>query len=344
VLALALLAAVAAAAPLPAPAATVSLPGPVPMLAADGGRVAFATSRRVGAFEAEFRIGVWKPPAARVSVLLRARHVSDAYDVEELALAGTRVAWIDVGHGNGEQQDLWTASVSGPVRAVGGEYYNSVGGLRGGTYVGGLAGAGDLLVVNTWEQCDELDVQSGKRDPSCVPSDPSWISSVRLAEIGPSVLRPLLAGPDAMLVAAVDDGRVLLRRGRSVTVVDRSGARVATHELPARTLGVALDRAAVVVLTSTRVGAGDTGCALGSPPTKRRLADAAGGLAAVLDGARRLRLVRLRDCRELRLDLDRGTFGDAALTEAGLWYSVAASRAAGTVAFVPAARLRAAFR
>lgn len=334
---------------LPLPSATLTVAGSVPLLAADGGTVAFSVSRRLPApnYHEEL-IEIWKPGSRAATVV--ARDVGDPYETDALALAGRRVVWVSGVAGNGLEQTLLSAQPGRRPVEVGTDYfYNGLGGMRGGTFVGELRGAGDLVALNTWSRCNEYDTGSGQRDPKCVPSDPSWLYDGKLRVLTPTGYRIVATGLDALRVVDVDANRIVLRHGtRAVSIVDARGRRLARYDLaPGTGQGAALDGDRLVILTPTDLaayrapGSLEATCAL--PVAPRTLADARGGLAVVIERSRALRVVRLGDCRELRLAPRSGSFGGAVLTSAGLWYAVN-RRGAGSLAFVSRARLLAAFR
>ncbi|MGZ4354522.1 MAG: hypothetical protein ACXVZ4_13355 [Gaiellaceae bacterium] len=322
--------------------------GSVPLLAADGATVAFSVSRRLPApnYHEEL-VETWTPGSRAATVV--ARDLGDPYETDALVLAGRRVVWVSGVAGDGLEQTLLSAQPGRRPVEVGSDlFYNNEGGMRGGTFVGELHGAGDLVALNTWSGCNEYDMGSGQRDPTCVPSDPSWLYDGKLRVLTRTGYRVVATGLDAMRVVDVDANRIVLRHGnRAVSVVDKGGKRLARYDLaPGTVQGAALDGDQLVILTPTDLavfrppGSREERCAL--PPAPRTLVDARGGLAVVIERSRVLRVVRLGDCRELRLAPRSGSFSGAALTGAGLWYAVN-RRGTGRLAFVSRARLLAAF-
>jgi hypothetical protein len=154
---------------------------PVWTLALAGPRVAYASAGR---------IYVWNLATGATSVVKgeysNAAHTDNA---SEIAIAGTRLAWIKRQQiGNTEQpQRLYTATIGGSAhrlrRVLG---YTDMGCGPTGSQISGLVGSGSLLAVSTWQG------QTGGADAT----------NRRLNLITPTRLRPIATGPGAVVSGA----------------------------------------------------------------------------------------------------------------------------------------------
>jgi hypothetical protein len=165
----------------------------------------------------------------------------------------------------------------------------------------------------------------------------------------------LSRGDEALWASDVDHGRIVVREDNGTVRVIGAGARGGEPykfgEGP--TLGARASRDLLVVLTAQHLfGFGLAnrhprgGCSLGGWSSHRTLEDALQNLAVVVDHRRVLRIIRLDDCRELRLATAASNrIGAAALSDAGLFYSISgrSQQASSTVAFVPLGALLNAF-
>lgn len=132
-------------------------PGEIEALAMDGSRIAYD----VGAEYSPKRcntVYVWnvgRNTTTRVSgrQTCGADNTSTGAGVRELALAGSRVAWIVNQGGNSESGDyLYTALVAQPGERVLASAFRTgdTSGILTGNWLGGLVGAGSFLAVNHW--------------------------------------------------------------------------------------------------------------------------------------------------------------------------------------------------
>lgn len=160
---------------------------PVWTLALDGPRVAYASAGR---------IYVWNVATGATSVVKgeysNAAHTDNA---SEIAIAGTRLAWIKRQQiGNTEQpQRLYTAAVGGAAhrlrRVLG---YTDLGCGPSGSQISGLVGSGSFLAVSTWQ---------GHTGGTAA-------TNRRLSLVMPARLRPIASGPGAVVSGAAADGRI----------------------------------------------------------------------------------------------------------------------------------------
>ncbi len=171
----------------PQPATTKQTANPIWTLAMDGPRVAYASGGR---------IYVWNVVTGATSVVKgtysNANHSDNA---AEIAIAGTRVAWVKRQQiGNTEQpQRLYTAPVGGSAtrlrRVLG---YTDMGCGSGGSQIAGLVGSGNVLAVSTWK----------------ANSDGMAPAKQRLNLITRTGLRPIATGSSTIVSASADRGRI----------------------------------------------------------------------------------------------------------------------------------------
>lgn len=366
-----------ASAPQAQAAREFSTRGTIIRLAADGARVAASTRGIKGACD---RIVVWSAPGKAFRRFDAHTHCpkSDVpvfEYVDEIALGGGQIAWIEGGGGNNLDLSLYAAPLSGGPRSSrridfatngngAGEDYN-------GDYVGQLFGAGPLLAYNRWHRCSWIS-NGGESSPAC-PVDGD-VSRQELLRIGAAKPVTIGSGPSAWWeLFAVGGGRMaIVDRGPTTAVDDdggitvRSAGGVAVATIPAERTEpvreVELTASHVVVQrkrllspsaaldwydASSGQAAGTL--QLGASDAELQLAGASTSLV-LLRGLHRLRLVRLSDGKRITLPLEPGARRcscpvDARLTESGLFYAynVAKSSAHGRIVFWPTAQLLARF-
>lgn len=145
------------------------------------------------------RIHVWNVATGATSVVKgdysNSTHTIDAAQV---AIAGTRVAWIKrVGYGNTELgEKLYSASIAGRahVRKQGYIFSREDSANAVGGWIAGVVGSGNVLAVSTWK------------------SDRATSSNARLSLITPTQLRPIVTGPGAVVAQSVNSGHVAVLR------------------------------------------------------------------------------------------------------------------------------------
>jgi hypothetical protein len=160
---------------------------PVWTLALDGPRVAYASAGR---------IYVWNLATGATAVVKgeysNAAHTDNA---SEIAIAGTRVAWIKRQQiGNTEQpQRLYTATVGGSAhrlrRVLG---YTDLGCGPSGSQISGLVGSGSVLAVSSWQ---------GHTGGTAA-------TNRRLNLVTPTRLRAIATGPAAVVSGAAAGGHI----------------------------------------------------------------------------------------------------------------------------------------
>ncbi len=302
-------------------AATVATRAPVSLLSADGPRVAFL--RKATATDCD-RVDVWMPGGESVQRFGGlAAPCGHGQGFLELALAGSRVAWVS-GETECDNCDytLESATLAEPAPL---EVADCLGCAKPAAFEGfHLHGHGDLLVF------DGL-VRIGAGSEKC----PGTFSTATIC----STLR---SGADASPVDSVSGGLIAIRKPGAVTVLDDQGRLVRSFPFtPADVSAARLDGGRLVVWRFGALELYDVASGvrvLSRPmPTGYRLADADGGIAVLRSGDT-VMLLRLSDGRSLTLTPGRGPVL-ADLEPAGLYYSYATADGGGRVVFVPRADL-----
>jgi len=185
-----LLCAAQAAAAKPQPDKVKQTVAEVRTLALDWPRVAYASGGR---------IYVWNVVTGATSVVHGAySNATHTIDAAQVAIAGTRVAWIKrVGYGNTEAgEKLYSASIAGRahVRKQGYIFGREDSAHAVGDWIAGVVGSGKVLVVSTWK------------------SDRVATSNEKLSRITPTALRPMVSGPGAIVAQSVNGGHVAVLR------------------------------------------------------------------------------------------------------------------------------------
>jgi FG-GAP-like repeat len=340
------------------PNAQFSTRGLITKLAADSNRVAVKTtvrsSRRCD------RIIVWTAPGRRSKSFSTSNPGCGSIlcdrgsgCVDELALGDGQVAWISRSGGNNLELMVIVARLSGGAPRMIEQAHNGAGagGDQKGQWVGRLLGGGSLLAYNGWsivcDSPDEFACDEGRATLKATNERIVRVSSGRRA-----VVR---RGAGSRPLTAVGGGRMALESEGAITILGRSGARVATIPAspgnPTRAIALSSMRLAVTRTFALDLYNPATGAKLKSIPLGPAAALALEGVnskVGLLRGPRRLVLVRLSDGRLIALPLPAGRAAaivDAKLTAAGLFYAYNVPRGAsrGRVVFEPTARLLARF-
>ena len=174
----------ASAKPLPPKVRQTS--SPIAALAMDGSRVVYASGGKVY---------VWNVETGTTSVVKGVYSKNPA----EVAIAGTRVAWISrfvIGNSYQTTERLYTAPAGGTARQLRvsnrshgegiGEWY--------GSWTAGAVGSAQVLAVSTWT------------------SHGTASSTERLNQVTASGLKPIASGPGAIMAASADAGRIAVLR------------------------------------------------------------------------------------------------------------------------------------
>jgi hypothetical protein len=222
----------------------------VAALAMDGDRIAYDASSKIAAKPAANKVLVWNVrtgKTVRVSgkKTAAADTSSTGAGVFQLAIAGSRVAWLMNVGGNLEGDDyLFTSSltnrkehqVASEMRA-GGDGCAGRGNRCAGEWLGGLVGSGKLIAVNRWTTDADNTVTAGELDL-----------------LNGSKLKKVATGTDTVEAAVADGGRVavLLRADRSVALYSAAGRLLRTVHTPPSADAVALQGKRLVVATKTQ--------------------------------------------------------------------------------------------
>ena len=221
----------------------------VAALAIDGDRVAYDASSWLSAKPAPNKIIVWNVRTGQTIKVsgqktAAADSSSTGAGVFQLALAGSRVAWLMNEGGNLEGDDyLFTSSLTKPKeRQVASEIRQGTfcpgrsAGSCAGKWLGGLVGSGNLIAANRWTTNALGDVTAGELD---------LLSDTKLKRIA--------TGANTVQAAVADGKRVaVLHADGSVALYSTGGKLLLTVHTPPNTVAVALQGKSLVVATKTR--------------------------------------------------------------------------------------------
>jgi hypothetical protein len=328
----------------------LAVAGELRLLAMDGGRVAYDLAGDPLAKSRERRcnrVRVWTIATGRtVTVSGRRTCTADSTStgagVRELALAGSRVAWIMNVGGNTESDDeLYAASLARlrERRLASAFRHGDVDCVLTGRWLGGLVGDRALLVYNAWTTAAADAGQAG----SCAMK----ATSGALRRISGAKTSPIAAGTDVLVASDADAGRIaVLRRDGGIALYSPGDVLLRTFAAGALELALAGNFLAVLTRTGTlEISSVRTGAlvrTLGAPRGAAHL-DAASGVAAYAVG-RRLHVVQLRTGKDVVLAAGRRSIVDVAVENPGVayGYNLPSSRRLGPrarIVFVPMARV-----
>jgi len=259
----------------------------------------------------------------------------DAQEIDQLALAGGRVAWTYTEY----TMSIHTSELVTTTLRSRRQKDISADNDRN-DYLGNLGGHGELLVFNRWKE-----LRSGR-----VFRFQLW----RITGHDAASARLIRSGPDAMKVATVDgrrvviytrDGRIVILQASAARLTDfRVGRGASEFFLSGSELGLRRGRTIEIydVTRGKRVGSR----VLHRPSNPLRLAGLRGSIAVYMAGIA-IHVLRLSDGRDvvLRLPNEAGP-ADAALVPQGLYYSYnqAYSARPGRIGFIPIEKLLAHLR
>jgi hypothetical protein len=298
---------------------------PVASLAVDGDRIAYDLTASDDA-HARNRVLVWNVRTGKtLKVSGPKTAVADfsgtGSGVFQLAIAGKRVAWLLNEGGNLEGDDyLYTSSLVDPKeRKVAsdmrlGDGCPGRGNRCAGQWLGGLVGAGNLIVANRWTTDVNNTVTAGQLDV-----------------LSGSKLKHVATGADTVQAAAADGGRVaVLRADGDVALYSAAGKLLLTVS-PQGAIGVALSGKRLVVATqarqlelyNARTGSLEkTISARGTGPRLPRNLDVQGNIAIYTTGnAGVLHAVNLTTGKDRALSDPHGGVDFAHIDSAGLAYA-----------------------
>jgi hypothetical protein len=330
---------------------------PIAAVAMDGARLVYVTD--------DDAVRVWNLKSGATTQLRSGTgHYMDHPLIPEVAVAGTRVAWITLTV-DGNSQETWARlyarSLPGQTRRVAaafrrdGTYYDGVE-IWDGSWLTGLVGSGKVLAVSRWTT-----------KPNADSSDVT-LSNQRLSVIDPRrpVLRVIAAGDETVVSASADRSRVaVLRPNDSVGIYSATGALL-KKITPTSAKEIAYGGGRLVVLTDTNaleVYDAQTGGLLHTWPIHTKAPYLQPGnlraygriglyFADTRHLSQRMHLVDLATGKELVLAPNSHPWGsaNAAVGPLGIVYSVNTYRfgsnpkRAGTLVFVPTANVLAMIR
>jgi hypothetical protein len=309
-----------------------STPGEIEALAMDGSRIAYDVSAEYSPKRCN-TVYVWnaaRGTTTRVSgrQTCGADNTSTGAGVRELALAGSRVAWIVNQGGNSESGDyLYTTVVAHPGERVLASAYRTgdVSGVLTGNWLGGLVGAGSFLAVNHWATDSRGEVTTAGLERV----------AARMTDLSQGV---------ATMTARATDGRQLaVLRSDGTVGIYSTGAQLRRTVVPSSAQEVALRGDYLVVLTKA------SALEVYNSHSGRRLRmwraagaaqlDVSSGLAAYSAG-RTVRVVRLTTGKSVFTAHVSAAVSAVQLEPSGLAYAFRGPRNSGRIVFVPMRRLR----
>ena len=363
----------AAAAPSNGAIRTLRTAQPVRYIAADGSRIAVATTTdKQGICD---RIVVWSP-RKRSTMSFKTgvcNDVSTIDDIWGLALAGKTALWLEAGGGNwielgvfshtlgSKKTKLVSPSASYSLSAYESDEYGPY------SFLGNVFGAGNLLVFNSWTAC--MEVPAGWDGATCPQSAPgsgpvmlysnqkllkvangkdvevASAPNTQIAVTGPvSVEGPSVAVAVAPAIVAVDAKRIAAQNpDGSVTIYSAKGAVLKSIPVhPGTFSGFALQGSQLVTIRNDKlelysVSSGKLVKAI-KVPDGSLLGGLEKGLVTYVDY--RIHVLRLSDRKDVTFSSLRSDFVDARIDAAGLFYAYNTSgHAPGRVVFVPYAKV-----
>jgi hypothetical protein len=346
------------------------LTGPVKELAADGGRVAvLLQTSRPGCTVA--RVAVWQPSTrslAPIGTSPCSESLSTGAGIFSVALAGTRVAYVQYAGGNTRELQLRSALLPArrPATIASASFSLDE---TSGTYIGRLAGDGSLLAFDAWNVCPacagaarpQPDRSSIWRVAGSGACPNAGLGAARLCTVVQSGLGTL------RLLSVAAGSLALLQPDGSVAVVTAAGATTATIRFAAgelRTARLDSDGRRLVALVSagsaknalraydptgalvatyplpTVRTSGDATCGdpNGCKTPALRLEDVDSGIAVYVLGAQ-IHLLRLADGKAATIRPPGRTPVHAQLERDGLYYSYSLTARSSRVAFMPFSKL-----
>lgn len=327
----------------------------VAALAMEGNRIAYDASSRLSTKpNAANKVLVWNVRTGKtVKVSGKKTAAADSSStgsgVFQLAIAGSRVAWLMNEGGNLEGDDyLFTSSLTHPKEHQVASEIRSGDACAGrsqgrcaGQWLGGLVGSGSLLAVNRWTTDGNGAVTAGELDA-----------------LGGSKLEKVATGTGTVEAAVADGGRVavLLRADRTVALYSAVGKLLLTVHTPPSAEAVGLQGERLVVGTKTqqlllydaRTGSLRKSLAAGGEGTPPRNLDVQGNIAIYTTGnAGELHAVNLSTGKDRVIAKPHGGVVLAQIDRTGLAYAGNGSGTnygKGTLVFMPLARVTAAVR
>jgi hypothetical protein len=328
-----LLALAVPAAAAPAPVAHVkNTNGWIETIAMDGPRLAYAVEGGASCT----KVFVWNVVNGSAALAsgkgtCDADSTSTGGGVTEIAVAGTRLAWIVNMGGNTESADLlYASSVPGPRERLVASVLRTgnVDGTLTGRWLGGLVGSGDRIAL------DQFSTDAT-----------GTIATATLRRLD-SELTTIAAGKGTLRASSLDLHRVaVLRSDQTVALYDTETGRLIRTVKPSSAREVALRNDYLLVLTKTRT-IEIFNARTGAPVRTLRVAagaaklDAHSGVAAYAVG-RVVHVVRLADGKDAVLATAPRAIAGLEVEAPGIAYAyntVRGTKDVGNLAFVPMRR------
>jgi hypothetical protein len=318
---------------------------PVAALAIDGDRVAYdLDSRNATQPNAVNKVLVWNVRTGKTIEVSGKKtaggdDTSTGAGVFQLAIAGTRVAWLVNEGGNLEGDDyLFTSSLTSPKERKVASAMRSGDNCPGreasncaGPWLGGLVGSGSTIALNRWTTNSQGTVTSGG-----------------LYVLEGTKMTSIATGADTVSAVSADERReAVLRSDGSVAVYSKSG-NVLVTVTPTSAEAVALSGKNLVVLGKGRklelydAQTGSLRKTLSVPGKGPENLDAQGNIAIYTTGSS-VHAVNLSSGKDRAVGTLANRIAFARISSAGLAYAangVRASFGMGTLVFVPLARVK----
>ena len=304
--------------------------GWIESLAMDGARVAYAVG---GGGSSCAKVFVWNVRTQGGALVsgkgtCGADSTSTGGGVTEVAVAGTRLAWIVNEGGNTESTDtLYTASLPAPHehRVASALRTGNIDGTLTGSWLSGLVGSGDRIALNQFTT-----------DAS------GTVATAALQRLG-SRLTTIAAGKAKLHAVSLDQHRIaVLPSNQTVALYDTDTGRLLLTVTPSSAREVALRKDYVVVLTKTKsieIFDARTGAAVRTLPVAAGASklDVYGGVAAYAAG-RAVHVLRLLDGKDVALATAPRAIAGLEIEASGIVYAyntVSGIKDLGNLAFVP---------
>jgi hypothetical protein len=284
--------------------------------------------------------------------------------LDQVAIAGRRVAWLDWGAGNLKYPELFVETIGKKPRspiddAINGEV--AWGARAGGDFIAGLYGDGSLFAYSSWRQHgfygtswwpDNCDARPP--DPGCsLPPGTKDEQELRVSTPSTAKYATVRTDPDTVQVTAVDSGRIAAQHeDGTISVFLANGTPLSSiRPVAGSQNGVALsgNRLAVLRSTTLAVYGASTGvlqnaALLPSSSVSSKLVDLVQTYAVYLRG-RSVHVLDVRNGKDVAYTVRGSRPVDAQLERAGgLWYAYNRSGTApGRIVNVPWRRLIARF-
>jgi hypothetical protein len=302
-----LVASVAAAAPGVANPRTLATRFPVQALAGDGDRVALLVWSSSRSPRGRCGVAVWEPTRSRVVRFQRpCAYEASVYErTVDVALAGTRVAWLSAAGGMTRDTIVMTATLARPKPVdIGYGASNPDSGY--GDFARRPVGDGTLLVFTVDRRCDDSEDSSWPCPPGRKTGDIVAATVWRVAGRGRcpsfySIVRRCsrVATADGELsVLAVDAGRIVVRTETGLRLLTASGAVLRDFDPKARAAALSGNRLAVRTANAVEIydtGSGELAARFPAAP-RLTLQDLDGGILVTASG-RTVMLRRLSNRR-----------------------------------------------